>query len=95
MTEEYILERLALFCSSSLMLSIDGSKRLPDPPGTCSPEKPCMFSNPNTPPQVDTCLGLLSQAALEQPHGRHSASGPSQVGQHSPLADWFVPAGFA
>lgn len=30
MTEEYIMERLALFCNSSLMLSIDGSHKLPD-----------------------------------------------------------------
>lgn len=30
MTEEYIVERLALFCNSSLMLSIDGSQKPPD-----------------------------------------------------------------
>lgn len=30
MTEEYIVERLALFCHSSLMLSVNGSKKLPD-----------------------------------------------------------------
>lgn len=76
MTKVWILERLALFCNSSL--SIDGLKKnYLTLLGPISSEKP-VFSNPATPPPSRQLFqGLPSQAPLEQAHTQHSTWGAS------------------
>ena len=61
--EEFISERLTLFCNSSLMLSIDGSEEN----YLAFLGHPLIFSNPSTPPQMDTSQRLLSLAPAASP----------------------------
>lgn len=86
--KEYILEGLALLCGSSLMLSVDRSKKHLTLLGLVCPGKPCVFRNPNAPSQTDTSLRLFSPSPGATPHPAYSTWGafPSYmlVRQHPP-----------
>lgn len=93
MTEEYIVERLALFCNTSLMLSINGSKKVPDFSWDLVILKTVVCQQKPLP-------GALSQLLWSKPT---SSIPPGRLPQHTymvacqqpPSPALFVPEGFA
>lgn len=79
--EKCISERLTLFCNSSLMLSIDGSEEN----YLTFLGRAHIFSNPCTPPQVDTSQGLLNLTSAASP------SPAFHLGALPQPTCWFVP----